>query len=118
MTYTVNYDKDDCPSLINATEPGPIRLRVPKGIKGDELMKIAAEKDEKYKFAVKHYTDLGSFITAINNVKMSEVQNYYWMLYYKPAEDDDFHLSDVGISSLQPSNGSVVKFLYQHPKNC
>ena len=118
VVYTVNYNTDECPSLDSTTEPGPIVLHVPKGINGDQIMKIAADKDKKYQFSADYYKDLGFFITAINGIKVDKAQDLNWELYCKAPEDDDFVCSQVGTSSLEPFNGLVIKFLYQHPRKC
>ena len=116
VTYTVNYDEHVCskyPSLDCSTEPGAIELTVPNGVKGDEVMQMAADKDKKYEFTAKYYPKpLGFYVTTIN--KVEEAHQCYWTLYYKKPGATDYEKSKEGISNLQPSNGSAIKYLYQY----
>ena len=123
MFYRVIYNRGDrssCPAIDGKASPGTVRLNVPMGTSGVQLMEAAVARSTRFQFAASYSNaGLGYFITSIDGTANDANSSCFWTLSFKPYLATAFVLSPVGISSYYPSFRAVVQWEYrrfQHSK--
>lgn len=123
MFYRVLYNEGDranCPLIANKTSPGLVRLNVPMGISGVQLMEAAVARNDKYRFTASfNNAGLGYFVTSINGTDNDATNSCFWTLSFRPYLATALITSPVGISNYYPSFRAVVQWEYmqfQHSK--
>ena len=107
-------DRFSCPLVGNKTSPGKIRLVVPQGLNGLQLMEAAVLKSDRYRFtATYNNPGLGYFISAIDDTEGDINNSCFWTLSFRPYLATAFVLSPVGISNYYPSFRADVQWEYK-----
>jgi len=113
--YRVKYneaDRANC-GVTDKPSPGLIRLVVPQGINGLQLMEAAVGRSNKYRFtATFSSAGLGYFINSINGTEGNINTSCFWTLSFKPYLAPSFVTSPVGISNYYPSYRATVQWEY------
>lgn len=117
MAYRVIYNEIDrpyCPLAGNTKSPGAVRLLVPQGINGVQLMEAAVARSNIFQFtATFSNAGLGYFIDSINGTAGDVANSCFWQLSFRPYLADSLIVSPVGISSYYPSFRAVVQWEYK-----
>ena len=115
--YRVIYneaDRPSCPLVGSKVIPGLVRLIVPQGINGLQLMEAAVARRAGYHFTATYSNaGLGYFINSINGTEGDVINSCFWTLSFKPYLATSFVTSPVGISSYYPSFRAVVQWEYK-----
>ena len=113
-------DRVNCPLIDGKASPGLVRLNVPQGISGVQLMEAAVARSDEYRFTASYNNaGLGYFVTSINGTENDAANSCFWTLSFRPYLATAFVTSPVGISSYYPSFRAVVRWEYmqfQHDK--
>ena len=114
MFYRVVYsDRANCPLIAGKASPGQIRLVVPQGINGLQLMEAAVARSDEYRFTATYSNaGLGYFINSINGTEGDLTNSCFWILSFRPYLATESVTSPVGISSYYPTYRAVVQWEY------
>ncbi|XP_065919886.1 uncharacterized protein [Dysidea avara] len=117
VTYKViinERDRANCPLAGNTTSPGKLRLVIPQGTSGIELMEAAVAQNKDFRFTVSfNNAGLGYSVQSINGVTRDLDNSCFWTLSFKPYLATKLKSSPVGISSYYPSFKAVVQWEYR-----
>lgn len=117
VTYRVvisEADRRHCPLAGNTASPGEVKLVVPQGTSGIELMEAAVAKNKDFKFTASfNDAGLGYFIESINDIEGDLENSCFWTLSFQPYLATQLVISPVGISSYYPTFKAVVQWEYR-----
>ena len=106
-------DRANCPLIAGKPSPRLVRLNVPMGISGIQLMEAAVARSGEYRFSASfNNAGLGYFVTSINGTENDANNSCFWTLSFKPYLATSFVTSPVGISNYYPSFRAVVQWKY------
>ncbi|CAL4059190.1 unnamed protein product, partial [Meganyctiphanes norvegica] len=98
------------------------KLRVPPQTSFFDIMKMAQEEDDAFRFTYNMYPGLGAYITSIGGdaEDISNGARFLWLLYncnqdLGAAQYHDVNgctLSDTGVSSTYPKDGEI--WIFEH----
>lgn len=83
--------------IVNATH----------GTNAFDFLNLASQINPCFDFQYITYPGLGNYVTTICCVKENTTTNFYWFIYINDTQ------SPVGIDSLVPNNGDILRFEYR-----
>lgn len=96
----------------NITENYTVSVTVPANTSFYEIMKRAAEQNEKFEFLAALWPN-GHYVHTLAGLKEDRVENQYWLLCLNNNGPENPVFVDTGVDDFYPQDGETVSFWYK-----
>lgn len=96
----------------NITENYTLSLTVPANTSFFEIMKRAAEGNEKFEFSASLWPN-GHYVHTLAGLKEDRVENQYWLLCLNNNGPENPVFVDTGVDDFYPQDGETISFWFK-----
>lgn len=96
----------------NITENSTLSIVVPANTSFYEIMKIAAEENEKYEFSASLWPN-GHYVHTLSGLKEDRAENHYWLLCLNHNGMENPVFVDTGVDDFYPQDGDNIVFWFK-----